>query len=292
MKHNLFLGVMFALISTFFYSAQAAFIKAYAMDVPLSIIIFTQCLVGLILFLPMLFHQRWTKTKSVITTQKIPLHVLRALLSVGIAYCLFASVRYIPFVNAMLLANVAPLIIPFIAAVFLKQEINHKQWVPILIGFVGIALVLQPNSHIFHRAAFLALGASFMAAAAMVTVRKLSLTDSGETVAFYFFLFATLILAMPALKEWAYFPWSIWKILIIAGVLYALSQYFIVYSLRFANPQVVGSLLYMNIIYSVIISALAWHVLPNVGVCCGIILTMVGGILCIRAEHKFYKNLK
>lgn len=286
MRNSLFLGVSFTLCSTFFYSIQAAMIKAYAESIPLSVVIFIQCLIGFLLFVPYLFKKGLPGAKKIIATNKLFWHSSRALISLGISFGLFASIKYIPFVNAVLFANTAPLMVPFVAALLLGSRINHSQWMPILIGFLGIALVLQPSVNIFHPGIFLALFAALMSAAGVVVIRKISLTDSGDTVTFYLFLLSTLFVAFPAIKFWVpIVSFKLWGILLGTGILYAISQYFVIFALRFANPQLVCALFYTNIVFSALISIFIWKVVPNALTVSGIILTVLGGVLCIRAEH-------
>jgi len=285
MKPNLFIAIALSLLATFFYASQTAIVKAYAATVPLPMIIFIQCLTGLLLFI-LIFFIRGYKAKEIIFTQNRKIHLLRTLCSLSVAFCLFTAVKYIPLVNAMLLANVAPMIVPFLAYFFLSQSINHQIWLPILIGFIGVGFVLHPDGHFFHLASLLAFGSSVFAAGTIVMVRNLSRTDSSETITFYFYFFGTLLTSVFALKYWV--PISAWMavILIGVGVLYFASQYLITYALRLASAEFVSSLMYMNIVYSAVISILMWHVTPSVLTWLGIALTIMGGILCIRVEHR------
>lgn len=291
MKYHLPLGVLFALLGALVFSVQAAIVKAQALALPLPMILFMQCVTGLILLIPFLFWKGRAGAKKILITKNMPFHVLRAVLSLGISFFLFESIKYIPFVNAMLLANIAPLIVPFIAYFALSQKINHRLWIPILIGFLGVALVLQPDGNMIHPAALLALGASFFAAIALVVIRRLSITDSSETIIFYFFICASLVSGAMAWTCWIPLSMHLWLTLIVVGVLYSCSQFFVTLALRFANPQLVSSLLYMNIVNSAIISALIWRVMPTWLTMIGIVLTIFGGVLCIRVEHQHRQRI-
>lgn len=289
MKYNLFLGVSLTILSTFFYSGLNAMIKVHAADISIPMLVFIQSLMALVMFSPVLFKNGLRSAKKIVATNKLPLHIIRTVLSLLVSYLLFSAVKFIPLVNAMLLTNSAPLLVPLVAYVFLAQKINHRFWLPILIGFAGIAIVLQPDSRIFHPAALLALGAALFLAATIVSIRRLAATESSDTITFYFFLLSTLISGAVALLFWEPLSMNIGGMLLM-GVIYFVSQYLYNIALCYANAQLVSSLLYMNIVNSTVISAVVWQLYPSTLTLVGISLTVLGGIMCIRVEHQSHRR--
>lgn len=286
MKNNLPIGIAAALLSALFYSTQTAIIKLHASSLPpVPVIIFFQSIVSLILILPIVFKNGLQSGKKTITTQRLPLHFLRSIFSQGISYLLFSAVLFIPLVNAMLLSNTAPLIVPFIAYLFLSQQINHKLWLPILIGYTGVVLVLHPDARLFNPAAFLALGAAVSLGSTMLTVRKLSSTESTETIAFYFFLLSSMTSGIIASRYWIPLNTTMLLTMLVIGVLYFLTQYSSTLALRYANAQLVSALYYSNIIYATLLSYFIWHTLPTTMTFLGMTLIIIGGIYCIAIEH-------
>ena len=282
MKHNLPLGVILALIATLFYSSLTAINKAFAGPIPLPMLMFMQTLVAFSLFTPVLIKNGARKT---IATKRLPLHLMRTVFSLMVSYALFTAVQYIPLTNAMLLTNTAPLIVPFVAYFVLSEKMNHRLWVPIIIGFSGIALVLQPDGKIFDYASLLALASAVFLACTMLSVRRLTSTESSETITFYFFFLSTIISGLVAIKFWVPLTPKFYLVMLLSGICLFLSQYILTYALRNANAQLVSTLLYMNVINAAVISAIFWDTLPTGITVIGILLTIIGGILCIRVEH-------
>lgn len=290
MNKNLILGVSFALISTFLYSSLTAVIKIDAGTLPLPMIVFMQMAVGLLVAVLFLFRQGMHSFRRVAKTQKIFLHLSRAICGLGVNYCMFFSVKYMPLVNAVLLANTTPLIVPFIAYILYSQPINHRLWVPMLVGFVGVLLVMNPDSSIFNPVSFMALGTAVCIAMAISLVKKISVTDSMETTTFYFFLLGTIMSGILSIKYWISIPLPIWGALGLIGLMYAGSQYSIMAALRYSSAQLVSCMLYTNIVFSVFISAIVWHISPSLMISIGVLLTVIGGIFCIRVEHLFQRR--
>jgi drug/metabolite transporter (DMT)-like permease len=291
MKTNLRLGVLISLLCAFFYSTQTALVKNMA-DIlpPLPIVIFMQSLIALLLLLPFLFKKGLPHILAVVKTKNPGLQFLRAFSSLSLSYLLFYSVKFIPLVNAMLLINTSPLIVPFIAYFFMSQRINHKLWFPIAMGFIGVMIVLQPDARIFNWASLLDLVGAVCMAVSMLLVRKTSATDSSDTTTFYFLFFATCMSSVVSIPFWQPMTANMWMPLFAIGGLYFLVQCTTTYALKFANAQLVSTLFYSNIIFAAILSQLLWHTFPSSTTWVGVVLIVAGGILCIRAEHTHNKQ--
>lgn len=290
MHHHVALGATLTLIACLFYSVLTVIVKAYGAVIPLPMLVFIQSAVSLILFTPILFKNGTIGAKKIIRTKKIGWLFLRAVSSLGVSFLLFSAVVYIPLVNAVLLANTSPLIVPIIAYLVMSEKMNHRLWIPLLAGFAGIALVLHPNGHFFHPAAFLAIGSAICIATSSLMMRKLASTESTETVMFYFFLLATVISGIIAIKFWIPLPLKLYFVAAIAGALYFSSQYLLTAALRVASAQLVTTLLYANIIFSAIFSMVFWHHTPGALTITGILLTVASGIACVRIEHQHRKQ--
>lgn len=284
MRHNVLLGAFLGLLGAFFYSTQTTLIKIEASSLPpLPMVIFIQSVVSLLLILPLLFHKKDIK---VFQSQQVGLQFLRTVFSLGISYALFYSLHFIPLVNAMLLANTVPLLVPFLGYFIFSHPINHRLWIPILIGFLGVMLVLRPDSGLFHPGSILAITAAVLMGASILAVRELSKTDSTETTSFYFFLFSTIISGIIAIYFWVPVPSHMWMIMLGIGVLYFLTQYFFTSALRYATAQTISTIAYSNIVYTGIFSIFLWNQYPPMATVFGMLFIVVGGMLCIYVSHR------
>ena len=87
----------------------------------------------------------------------------------------------------MLLSNSAPLFIPLISRAWLKEKIGGMVWISLLIGFAGVALVLDPSPALLSNpAALIAISAALFSAFALVSVNQLSSTEPSDRILFYF----------------------------------------------------------------------------------------------------------
>lgn len=280
------LGISMTLLSAFSFAILTAIVKAKAADVSVPVIVFIQSAVTLLLVMPATIRSTSKKTRAVFASPYIGLHLLRTIFSLGLSYLLFASVSYIPLVDAVLFANSFPLFLPFLAYLFLRKKINKKIWAPLFIGFVGIVLVLQPSPKNFNWAILLALAAAICSAFSMLILQKTSEKDSGVTTSFYYFLFSTLISGIVAYWFWIPFSFDILLILLLSGVLFFIVQFSLGIALQHISSELAGTLYYSNIIFAALIGIFIWGTELKDIVIVGIALTTIGGILCIRLQKE------
>jgi len=291
-KNHLILGVLLSLLGAFFYASQTALVKFGAGQMPaLPVVVFVQSAIALIFMLPLILRKGFSHAKNKLVTQRLPLHILRAIFSLLISYLLFYAVTLIPLVNAMLLVNTSPLIVPFFAYIFLGEKINHKLWLPVIVAFSGVVLVLHPHGQGFNPAMLLALAAACCMAVTLLTVRNLAVTDSSEVISFWFFLLSTIISGVLAMFFWQPFSLFALGLMVIIGLLYFLTQYTMANALKYANAQLVGALFYATIIYAALFSVFIHHVALEKLTLYGIVLVILGGIMCVLVERKKQKKI-
>ena len=277
-------GIILTLSSALIYALQTGIVKGLGGEIPIPIIVFIQSMVCLVLILPVVFAQGREQAIRLMKTKNIKIHMMRTLFSLGISYFLFSAVKFIPLVDAALLTNTAPLMMPILGFLFMSQKINHRLWLPLLIGFVGVALVLRPNGDVFQIAALLGLGAAICMAISIMLIRRTSKTDGALTSSFYYFLFSVPISAIVAAPFWSSI--SLYQLLVMLGIgaLFFMVQITLVYATKFVSAQTVASLYLFNIIFSALIGWVFWHSALNVIIVSGMMITIIGAVLTIQAQ--------
>jgi hypothetical protein len=137
-----------------------------------------------------------------VKTQRIGLHILRAVSSTGAWYCLFVAMVMMPLTNAILLTFSAPLWMPVIAWVLFREKASRATWIGAGVGFVGVLLVLQPQHHKFNFGALIALAGAFCLAIFFMCVRWLGATEPTSRILFYYFFLSTSLCTPFAIIYW------------------------------------------------------------------------------------------
>ena len=196
---NLHKGAALILLSELALVLTGVMIHELVKLVPTEVLVLARNAIGLMFFAPWLLRNG----KRSIATQRLPLHLARSLIGIVAMYCLFYSWGHLPLAQAAVLKQTAPFFIPIVGFFWLKEHISRWTVIAILVGFIGVWIILNPNNHTqLPWVAILAIFGSALGATAKVVVRKLTLTESSIVIVFYFSLFNTLFSLVPALLVW------------------------------------------------------------------------------------------
>ena len=111
--------------------------------------------------------------------------------------------KSMPLVDAVLLANAAPLFIPLVALFWMRTPIRPAVALSLAGGFIGVILILKPGPALLHNASSLiAITAALFSAVALVSVNRLSSTEKSDTILFYYFLISTIATLPFAAMQW------------------------------------------------------------------------------------------
>ena len=268
------LGATLIVSAFFLVAVMSALGKAAA--VPTAAIVFFQSFVSLILFVP------WTLRHGIgeIKTRHLPLHGVRAVGGLLSQALMFIAILKMPLMNTVLLSNSAPLFIPIVAWVWLKEKITATTAISLVIGFVGVLLILKPGPELLRNpAALIATTAAVCSAISLVTVNKLSATEPTDRILFYYFLIASLLTAPFLPLGWHTPSGMQWLMLIGIGVCQAASQLLIILAYHYARPGRIAPFNYSVVIFSGLIGWLVWHNRPDMLAVIGVLLVSGGGII-------------
>ena len=280
MANDLARGAVFLLLGELMLAIMAAIIKHLAQDTPHETLVFTRNLFGLLFLLPIIAHQGWHQLK----TQRLPIHILRALVGLSAMYCYFYVIAHLPLAEAALVKLSAPFFIPIITLLWLGERINLKTLWAILLGFLGVIFVLRPGTETFQTAALIGVAGAALASLAKVTIRKMADTEPSYRIVFYFGLIATLVSAIPLLWAWQTPPPNAWPWLIGIGITGTAGQLLMTKAYQVANPGQVGPYTYTAVIYAAIFGWVFWNETIVLTTLLGSALIIGAGILNIKGK--------
>ena len=275
-------GILLIVIAFLCIAIMSAFGKAAA-DLPTGPLVFFQNGISLLLFAPFILRHG---TKELRTT-RIGLHVVRALTGLLSQALFFIAVKNIALVDAVLLANAAPLFIPIVALLWMRIAIRPAVIASLLVGFVGVIMILKPSAELLKDpAALIAISAAAFSAVALVSVNALSSTDKSNTILFYYFFISTIATLPFTFMQWQTPQGNQWMYLLGVGIFMALGQLFIILAYKHASAAQIAPFNYSVVIFSGIIGWMVWHTALDMTALLGIALVCAGGIASILFTAK------
>ena len=183
-KPRLITGILITLLSYLFFATASALVKITNGNLPTVEIVFFQNLISLLCIIPYCLKKhtlRWDKSN-------LKVHLIRDFAGVLSYLFYFFAIKKISLVEATLLAYTAPFFVPIIWKIWMKEKGSNSIWWVIVLGFIGIALILNPSNGIFKIGALYGILAGMISAFSLVSIRILNQRhESLSKTLFYFF---------------------------------------------------------------------------------------------------------
>ena len=293
-KNNNPKGILFILTGMALFSVQDSLIKYIFEDTALYELYFGRTLTALILLALYLK----------ITSQKLVMKTYYPLLTTVRVICFFfgfsffyISLTYMSLAMANALFFSSPFFISILAILFLGEKVGIRRWLAIIVGFLGVYIVLNPNFENFDYTKLAPVACALFYAISMTITKITSDKDSVYSQMFHLYIGAIGISIIffiftgkgqfntfsdPTLqfilREWFTNPTYSWPFILIMGLVASLSFYFVFSAYSIASPSVVSLFEYSLIIWAIIIGYLLFNDIPTVRTFIGVALIIGAGV--------------
>jgi len=201
--------------------------------------------------LPLLY---WQKLRWWRMPKQLSFHLLRSLMLTLATLFFFTAIKTNPIPNALTLLFVSPLIVAVLAPFVLGERFDIFIGIGVLVGFVGVVIVLQPDTDQFKPSLLYALVAGFCYALYIITTRKLSLSGPPLLTLFYTAIVGTLVLGPMAVLDWVV-PDLVGILMAAAmGLVAAISHFMIIKAFECATASELSPFGYFEIIVAIVLS--------------------------------------
>jgi len=272
-------GALSVLGATFVFALLGALVKVVSTSLTNEMVVFFRNAFALIFVLPWLWYN---PPHGGVRTSCFQLHLLRTVAGLGAMYCFFYAIAHMQLSEAFLLAATAPLFIPAIAYVWMREPVANNVRGAIVIGFAGIIMILKPGIGMFQSVALVGLGAGVLVALAVVTIRRMSVSEPVLRIVFYFTVLSTVFSAGPLFWSWQTPEPETWGMLILIGLLAVVGQILLTKGYSFAPAAQVGPFTYANIVFATFIGWIFWGETLDLMTGSGAFLICIAGIVTAR----------
>lgn len=274
-------GISLAILSMFFFSVVYALYKACSPHLPNTLIIFFQGFCSWVLITPFVVK----KGIHGLYSSKWVLIVLRTLAGLLGIYFIAVSLETISLAETNLFNNAAPLYVPLLVWIWHKTKIPNKQWIGILIGFIGIFIIFRPGFGEVHPGVFFALLSGVFTAILLVITREIA-HEPFIRILFYYYLIFWAALFPFLFTSWSNPPLFVWLFLILAGISNILAQISFTIAMRHAPSHEIAPFIYTGVIFSGLIDWIFWHNEPDIISIVGMVVVCLGGAMTLIHSRK------
>lgn len=280
---RLALGISICLIAYVFFVIASSLAWNFGARFPTIQIIFILNAVSLICILPLALRKGLRRLK----TDVLPIHLLRDVTGVASYYLYYLAIRYLNLTDATTLNYTAPFFVPIIWWIWMRERIDIHVWWSIIVGFIGVAVILNPTTLIFQEGFVFGIFAGLASAVALTSLRVLNLKkEPMSRTLFYYFLFSTIFTAPFAWVYWVHPSGVEWFQVIAIGVATAIAQMLLTVAYRYGTASYLSPLGYATIIYAAISSWLIFDMPLTFRSLIGTLLIIMGGTLTYILKKK------
>lgn len=275
-------GVLLALCSTALFTLVGVLVRLLSDSLNLFQIVLFRQLVFVALLLPAIAKN----IQVLIKPKRVKLHTLRILGAFAALYLGFVTISNIPLADATALGFSQVLFVACIARLCLSERISVSRLFTIVVGFIGVMLVVQPD---FNQTSLVYTGtglvAAFGAAIAVICVRTMAQDEPKITLLAYQALFVGLMALIPSLLSWQWPSWSELGLLICVGAISSLAQWIGLTAYKYGEANVISNVEYAKIIYSVGFGYWLFAELPNHVAIIGLFVIVASALLPMMYHH-------
>ena len=145
------LGIIFMMLGQLSFSINDTLVKEIVIDSKnnmsvINIIFLRGLITTTFIFLYLKYYER----KNILDIVKIKKYHQRGIYEVLTAICFFTGLILLPVSEVYTLLMTNPFFVTIFAFLFLKEKVGIRRWTAVIIGFVGVLIVINPQNINFN----------------------------------------------------------------------------------------------------------------------------------------------
>ncbi len=238
-------------------------------------------------------------------TRRLGSHVMRGGLLVMANMTFFLSLSVMPLADATAIFFISPLLVAVFSVVFLGEYVGPRRWGAIGVGLLGVVIMIRPGTDAFAPVALLPVLAAAGYAGMHTMTRRMGVTESAVTMAFYIQL--TFVAASAAIglglghgrfdpgdggalsfltRAWAWPDPGDWGVFLLAGLGSSIGGLLIAQAYRLCEAALVAPLEYAAMPLAILMGVMVFGDWPDALAWVGMALIIGAGLYMVWRESR------
>lgn len=270
-------GITLRLLSGILFTAMMVCVKAVSTAAPLGQTVFFRSAFAL---LPIVLFLAWRREfPTGLATRRPGGHLLRSGLGAAAMFASFAALALLPVAEATLLAQLTPVMMALGGVLLLGERLTAHRAGALLLALTGVAVLALPALGAGEASAVgYALGvlSALLSAGALLTVRRISRTETAGAIAFYFILVSALAGLATWPLGWAALTGPELGLLVLSGLFGGAAHICMTLALRYAEASRLAPFEYLALIWPVLADLAIFGLAPSSGFLLALPLVLAG----------------
>ncbi len=211
-------------------------------------------------------------------------------------YGFFYYLEYSDLLSATVLLNTGPLFIPLIERCILKAKVGKSTWIAVVVSFIGMLCIFQPDGGIFSWISFIGLIAGMSQGASQVVFGIRVKKENPEASIVHLFFFCSIVTLIPYLSVpniWiTQEELTILNTCLLGGLAIATlwNQVSRSAAYTYGSPARLSPFLYFSVVLAGVFEWTIFHQIPNALSIIGAALVFIGGAIKIFMRKDFLQK--
>jgi len=145
------IDMIFMMLGQLSFSINDTLVKEIVIDSQNSLSVINVIFIrGLITTFLILLYLSFYEKKNIINIFKIKKYHQRGIYEVLTAICFFTGLILLPLAKVYTLLMTNPFFVNIFAFVFLKEKVGIRRWTAVIVGFIGVICVINPQNFNFN----------------------------------------------------------------------------------------------------------------------------------------------
>ena len=300
-------AILLIILGMTVFAIQDTLIKILSDNTNIYLIYFVRSFVGLFIII---LYLKIKKIPIIINTHYPLLTLIRCtIFFIGFSLYYY-SLTKLSMAMAVTLFFVSPFFITILSMIIIKEKVGIRRWMAILIGFIGVYLVMDPNFKNFNIYSLFPVICAFCYAFTVIIQKKTSDKDSLFSQIIHIYVSAIIFSVIiktslfsiniePEIIEKYKFLLIEWRIpnyenfimLIIIGLTGVTGFLCLFGAYNIGSPSSIAPFEYIMILYGILISWLIWGETLDLKAYVGLCLIIMAGIYTFIRESNLKKEI-
>ncbi|MGA1803155.1 DMT family transporter [Rhizobium sp. HT1-10] len=223
-------------------------------------------------------------------TKRPLLQVLRGLLLAAQIVIVIQSFALVGLAHSQAIFSSGPLIVALLSVPILGETVGWRRWTAICVGFLGVLLILKPETGFFDVRFLVPLSSAFLFSFYVIVTRLVSRDDASMTS----FLYTGVVgaVAMTCVGPFFWMPlapqdWIWMGLLCLTGIS---SHYCLIRAYDLLDAVVIQPLTYLQLVYAAIIGVVIFGEVLTANMVIGAIIVVAAGLFTVWRENVLAKR--
>ena len=277
-------GILFMVMGMLAFSILNAIVKDVTNDYhPIQVVAFRAFFASFPCAIALTLRREWSWNN---VGQQKHIHALRAVLLAAGLVILFTGINSLPLSNSMALYFSSSLFLVALSPLILMEKVNLTQWVSVVVGFVGVLIIAQPQPDASVWASLMIIGGALFESVYNLFGRKLSQYTNSLMLTFLGSLFPGLLLLIPLIFVWVTPDLLGWIFLIALGVGGGVGQLCVTKSYEYAPAGVVAPMIYSALLWSILLDLIIYQDMPSPELFIGCGFIVASGLMVVLRSRR------